>query len=203
MNEPDESKATAPPIVRDPTPASAPGCASRFTGLEQFLRELHLPDHPLAVGTLMLALNAALLVAYRIVERIGIGGRPDDGSGYGVNEFTWLVVLPAALTLANFFPYARENGSLLPQRRRRLAGWSAPGRDSERSARLREHDLMASRGWAAFWAQLFWGPMGSPDFSGAGGTRSYCQSLPHWSCSPAPIVISAALSARSRPARWR
>jgi hypothetical protein len=39
-----------------------------------------------------------------------------------VNQFTWLVVLPAALALVNFLPYARETGSLLPQRRWLPAG---------------------------------------------------------------------------------
>jgi hypothetical protein len=91
--------------------------AARVFSLKRFFRELHLPNRLLVIGAVLLVVNVALLVTYRIVERTKIGGKPDSGWDFQVNQFTWLVVLPAALALVNFLPYARETGSLLPQRR--------------------------------------------------------------------------------------
>jgi hypothetical protein len=39
------------------------------------------------------------------------------GSACRMNEYAWLLILPAALAMANFLPHAREIGSYVPLRR--------------------------------------------------------------------------------------
>jgi hypothetical protein len=89
----------------------------RFTGLKRYFRELNLPTGLLALGLVLLAINIGLLATYRIVGQTKMGWMPDSGRDFVINQFTWLVILPAALALANFLPHARETGSLEPQRR--------------------------------------------------------------------------------------
>jgi hypothetical protein len=89
----------------------------RVGSLKRYFRELNLPSHALWLGAVLLLINIGLLATYRIDGEIKMGGKPDGGRDFVVNQFTWLVILPAALALINFLPYARENGSLTPQRR--------------------------------------------------------------------------------------
>jgi hypothetical protein len=62
---------------------------------------------------------------YRMIGETKMGWVPDSGRDFVINQITWLVILPAALALANFLPHARENGSLAPQRRWLPAGFCA------------------------------------------------------------------------------
>lgn len=95
----------------------------RFAGLKRYFRELNLPTGVLAIGLILLAINIGLLAAYRIVGETKMGWKPDSGRDFEINQLTWLVILPAALALANFLPHARETGSLEPQRRWLPAGF--------------------------------------------------------------------------------
>jgi hypothetical protein len=52
-----------------------------------------------------------------------MGWVPDSGPDFVKNQIAWLVLLPAALALANFLPHARETGSSEPQRRWLPAGF--------------------------------------------------------------------------------
>lgn len=89
----------------------------RFTCLKRYFAELNLPGSLLGVGSILLALNVALPLTYRHYINLKIGTHPDTGPDYVMNECMWLLVLPAALALANFLPRTQSGGELLPQRR--------------------------------------------------------------------------------------
>ena len=89
----------------------------RFAGLKKCFRELNLPSRVLLLGAALLVINIGLLATYRIVGQTKMGWKPDSGRDFEINQLTWLIILPAALALANFLPHARETGSLEPQRR--------------------------------------------------------------------------------------
>jgi hypothetical protein len=91
--------------------------ALRFGGLKRFFAELNLPGSLLGVGSILLALNVALPLTYRHYINLKIGTHPDSGPDYIMNECMWLLVLPAALALANFLPRAQAGGDLLPRDR--------------------------------------------------------------------------------------
>ena len=90
---------------------------ARATTLKRYFRELNLPNRVLSLGAVVLVINIGLLATYRIVGETKMGWKPDSGRDFIINQLTWLVVLPAALAFINFLPYARETGSLTPQRR--------------------------------------------------------------------------------------
>lgn len=91
--------------------------ALRFTCLKRYFAELNLPGSLLGVGLILLALNVALPLTYRHYINLKIGTHLDAGPDYIMNECMWLLVLPAALALANFLPRAQMGGDLLPRRR--------------------------------------------------------------------------------------
>ncbi len=95
----------------------------RFNALKRCFTEPNLPGGLLWIGAALLAINIGLLAMYRMVGETKMGWVPDSGPDFVKNQFTWLVILPAALALANFLPHARENGSLEPQRRWLPAGF--------------------------------------------------------------------------------
>jgi hypothetical protein len=105
------------PVVWIVCPVCTLMAVARAGVLKRFFRELNLPNRLLGIGFVLVLVNIGLLVAYRIVGETKMGGKPDSGSDFMMNQVTWLVILPAALALANFLPHARETGSLLPQRR--------------------------------------------------------------------------------------
>lgn len=91
---------------------------ARFSGLKRLIAPLNLPGRALGLGVFLLAANVAWPVVYRILHESKVGTKPDWGSAYLVNEYTWIVLLPALCLLANFLPHPRSAGKLLPQR-----GW--------------------------------------------------------------------------------
>jgi len=95
----------------------------RFNALKRCFTELNLPGGLLGIGAVLLAINIGLLAMYRMVGETKMGWVPDSGPDFVKNQLTWLVILPAALALANFLPHAREIGSLEPQRRWLPAGF--------------------------------------------------------------------------------
>lgn len=100
----------------------------RIGSLKRYFKELNLPTRALLLGFVVLMINIGLLVTYRIVGETKMGWKPDSGRDYVINQFTWLVLFPAGLALANFLPHAGEHGSLAPQRRWLPAGLLAAGR---------------------------------------------------------------------------
>jgi len=89
----------------------------RFSGLKRHYTQLNLPGRLLGIGFVLLALNVALPLIYRHYGETKIGVHIDSGPAFVMNECTWLLILPAVLGLANFLPYARAAGNLLPQHR--------------------------------------------------------------------------------------
>jgi hypothetical protein len=65
----------------------------------------------------MLAVNTALPILYRILHEYKWGTKPDWGSAYFTNRYTWLMLLPGLGGLANLLPPPRETGDLTIQRR--------------------------------------------------------------------------------------
>jgi hypothetical protein len=96
---------------------------ARFGALKRHFGELNFPTGLLLMGAALLAINIGLLATYRVLGETKMGWVPDSGRHFVINQITWLIVLPAALFMANFLPHARETGSLLPQRRWLPAGF--------------------------------------------------------------------------------
>lgn len=90
---------------------------ARCQGLKRSIAELNFPSALLKIGVLLLAINTALPVVYRILHGPKFGTKPDWGAAYYTNEYAWLLLLPAVCGLANLLPPPRETGSLLAQRR--------------------------------------------------------------------------------------
>jgi hypothetical protein len=95
---------------------------ARIATLKRYFRDLNLPNRAVLLGFVLLLVNVGLLASYRIIGETKMGWKPDNGRDYIFNQFTWLVILPAALALPNFLPHARETGSLTHQRRWLPAG---------------------------------------------------------------------------------
>jgi hypothetical protein len=95
----------------------------RFNALKRHFAELNLPAGLLWIGATLMAINIGWIALYRMVGEHKMGWVPDSGPDFVKNQITWLVILPAALALANFLPHARENGSFEPQRRWLPAGF--------------------------------------------------------------------------------
>jgi hypothetical protein len=91
---------------------------ARGGGLKRFIPELNLPPRSIVIGLLVLAVNVALPVAYRILHEHKFGTKPDWGGAYQTNQCAWWLLLPALCALANLVPATRASGELPPQR-----GW--------------------------------------------------------------------------------
>jgi len=89
----------------------------RFGSLKRFFIQLNLPGRLLVPGFVLLALNVALPLIYRHFGETKIGIHIDSGPAYVMNEYTWLLILPAVLALANFLPRPNAAGTLLSQHR--------------------------------------------------------------------------------------
>lgn len=90
----------------------------RFGSLKRFLSKLNFPRRLAIIGLLILAVNAALPIIYRILHQSKFGTKPDWGAAYYTNEYVWLLALPALCGLVNFVPFSRSASSLPPSR-----GW--------------------------------------------------------------------------------
>jgi hypothetical protein len=88
----------------------------RFAGLKRFFPQLNLPRRILALGFVLLSLNVALPLIYRSYGETKLANNLECPA-YFFNEYAWFLILPAAFALANFVPYAKGTGSLLPHRR--------------------------------------------------------------------------------------
>jgi hypothetical protein len=97
----------------------------RFGSLKKFFTNLNLPWRVLKIGAAFLALNVALPLLYRHFGETKVGIHIESGAAYMMNEFTWLLILPAVLALANIFPRVGAGGNLPPQHRWLPAGMFA------------------------------------------------------------------------------
>jgi hypothetical protein len=71
----------------------------------------------LAGGAVVLGVNAAWVIAYRIAQETKAGMGIESGAAYEINQVNWLWLLPALCALANLLPRPRDHGELLVQRR--------------------------------------------------------------------------------------
>lgn len=71
----------------------------------------------LAGGAVVLGVNAAWVIAYRIAQETKAGMGIESGAAYEINQASWLWLLPALCALANLLPRPRDHGDLLVQRR--------------------------------------------------------------------------------------
>jgi len=88
--------------------AGAVLAAVRFSGLKRFISQLNFPATLLRLGLLVLALNAALPVVYRLLHEHKVGTKLESGAAYYTNECLWLMLLPALCALANLLPPPRQ-----------------------------------------------------------------------------------------------
>jgi len=89
----------------------------RFGGLKRFIGELNFPKPLVVVGFIILLVNVSLPVVYRILHQSKVGTRPDWGSAYYTNEFSWLLLMPLLCWFANLLPAPRGACDLPPQGR--------------------------------------------------------------------------------------
>ena len=89
----------------------------RFGSLKKFFTELNLPGRVLKIGAAFLAFNVALPLLYRHFGETKVSIHIAAGPAYVMNEFSWLLILPVVLALANVLPRAGAGGDLPPQHR--------------------------------------------------------------------------------------
>ena len=97
--------------------AGAAVAVVRFGGLKKNFHQLNLSGRLLGIGSVLLALNVTLPLIYRYFGQTKIGITIESGPAYWMNEYTWLLILPAVLGLVNLLPRARAAGDLTPQHR--------------------------------------------------------------------------------------
>jgi len=84
----------------------------RFCGLKLFIAQLDLPARLLPIGLIVLTVNAALPVVYRLLHEHKIGTKLEVGAAYYTNEYIWLLLVPALCALANLLPATPQTGDL-------------------------------------------------------------------------------------------
>ena len=97
--------------------AAAVLAAARMSLLKRYIASLNLPARLLVGGGILLAVNAALPVVYRMLHEGKFGTKPDWGGAYWTNQLAWWLVLPALGALALLVPLNRDAGQRWPQRR--------------------------------------------------------------------------------------
>jgi hypothetical protein len=90
---------------------------ARFHSLRRLIAPLNFPARSVWMGLAVLAANIALPIVYRILHESKVGTKLALGPAFLVNEYTWILLLPALCALVNFLPTRRQNGDLLLQRR--------------------------------------------------------------------------------------
>jgi hypothetical protein len=91
---------------------------ARMVTLRFGIRELNLPARVLGLGLLVLLVNAALAIIYRVFHETKLGKNTTEGAAYWMNEWTWWLILPAMMAGATLLPLSRrENqGEMWPRR---------------------------------------------------------------------------------------
>lgn len=88
----------------------------RFGSLKKFYPELNLPNRLAALGSVIVVVNVVLPAVYRVLGESQMGKKATFGPAYTMNEYAWLLILPAVFALAFLLQPGRETGKLLPQR---------------------------------------------------------------------------------------
>lgn len=79
---------------------------------------LRFPPSLVAIGAVVLAVNAAWPVIYRILHETKFGTKLESGAAFEMHRLGWWLLLPALIALANLLPRPREDGeSPAPVRR--------------------------------------------------------------------------------------
>jgi hypothetical protein len=89
----------------------------RFGGLKRLHTSLNLPRGLLVSGVVLLVVNVALPLIFRHLHETKLGTKPTDGTAFYMNQYSWFLILPAIIGLANCLPRPAQAGELLPQRR--------------------------------------------------------------------------------------
>ena len=146
--------------------------AVRFGLLKRFIHQLNAPPRTLVLGIVMLAVNIALPIVYRILQESKFGTKPDWGAAYHTNQFVWWLLCPALCALSSLVPWKRVSTELWPQR-----GWLPLGLFSLWLTGTGVHlycldyvydfelrpDLLAPAIWALAWAFSLRVPQWLPD----------------------------------------
>jgi hypothetical protein len=90
---------------------------TRLGVLKRGLPGLSLPWPLLAMGGLLLGVNAAWPVIYRELQEERMARTITSGPAYLANEWSWLALLPLLVAGASLLPAPRANGAGWPQRR--------------------------------------------------------------------------------------
>jgi hypothetical protein len=90
--------------------------ATRSNLLKRFIPRLNLPPSAHALGAVILIVNMALPVLYRILHQSKVGTKPDWGAAYETNQFLWWLLVPALCALSDLLPLARGRGEEWPER---------------------------------------------------------------------------------------
>jgi hypothetical protein len=96
--------------------AAALLAATRLGLLKRFIAQLNIPPGLLVAGTIMLAVNAALPVVYRVLHETTMGKRPDFGTGFETNQYVWWLAIPALCGLSNLVRVKPTENELWLQR---------------------------------------------------------------------------------------
>lgn len=90
---------------------------ARTTVAKRLIPKLNLPPRMLLIGSIIIAVNMALPVVYRMLHETKVGTRPDWGAAYESNQYIWWLVVPALCSLSCAVPLARRSGiDLWPER---------------------------------------------------------------------------------------
>jgi hypothetical protein len=91
--------------------------AARMGLLKKFIRELNFPRGAVASGLLVLAVNTAMLIVYRVLQESKFGKQPDFGAAFQTHQYTWWILLPLVVALGKIVPFCSNmSGAEWPKR---------------------------------------------------------------------------------------
>ena len=102
-------------------PAAAMLTIFRFVVMHRRGDAFAVPSSCLICGGAVLAVNAALPIVFRILEETKVASNP-AGAAYVVSDASWLLLLPALLSLMLLLPRPAERGELFVQGQWFLSG---------------------------------------------------------------------------------
>lgn len=76
----------------------------RTAALRRFIPRFNLPGRLLGIGALLLAVNVALPIVFRVLHEAKFGTKPDWGAAYEVNQYAWWLLLPLLCGMASLMP---------------------------------------------------------------------------------------------------
>lgn len=91
--------------------------AARTGVLKRYIPSLHLPPKAVGIGAVVLAVNAALPVLYRVLHESKFGTKPDWGAAFETNQYVWWLLAPVLCASLLLVSWERGEAALWPQRR--------------------------------------------------------------------------------------